>query len=702
MSVVLLVVAALFQAPLTAWAGLEELARSGDFKRVLEVASRRAGQLPLSPEESLIAAYAARSLGARGAEGRFLEGVVAHGEGGLARLAEVQLAELVGGDQPDRAVLLALPSLSHAPSRQVNEAAVRVASEALADGVAPAQRAALEGALHRLSRSPRRRLELALAVGDEERGRHRLERLLASSTGDTVALSAAEALMEMGDLSTVEQWRVAKTLYRHALYEDAAPLLEAVDGVRHAAVPGEEVAYLRGRCAFRRERWNEAMTWYTKAMSRTRRADRRAELEVHISRCHELSGRMDEAVAAAQRAVRLKTTDERRLFLARLRLRRGEPELAAKGISRLRGKTARARGQLMLAVDDLRRSEPEAARRRLETIRRRPWAGQAAVLAAGLAVEDGDADSAVKLLDGVVSSLNGYWGGQAREVMISLPEAHTEAWRREREMAVVAASGRSLRRALGRWMVMEPDAESRAAIRKRVADEVGFEAGIEPRFVPGLAQQLWDLGLAGEAVLWDPTGFPRGNAAAASWSATRLLEFGVPWRAIRMADGAWHMAGSELPICAFPVELQRAFFPLPEPSMVARAADDGGVPWSLLAAVVREESRWDPKAVSVVGARGLVQLMPATASMVAEALEEEAPTPDDLFEPQTSLRLGAAELARLLEVFEGRLAPAVAAYNAGEPQARLWADQCGVNCSASLYLTNISFTATRVYTTDVL
>ena len=75
---------------------------------------------------------------------------------------------------------------------------------------------------------------------------------------------------------------------------------------------------------------------------------------------------------------------------------------------------------------------------------------------------------------------------------------------------------------------------------------------------------------------------------------------------------------------------------------------------------------------------------------------------DSLFDPEISLTLGAAELARLLDVFEGRLAPAVAAYNAGEVQAKLWLDQCGPKCDDALYLLNISFSTTRVYTADVL
>jgi soluble lytic murein transglycosylase len=75
---------------------------------------------------------------------------------------------------------------------------------------------------------------------------------------------------------------------------------------------------------------------------------------------------------------------------------------------------------------------------------------------------------------------------------------------------------------------------------------------------------------------------------------------------------------------------------------------------------------------------------------------------DDLFDPRTNLGLGAAELGRLLELFEGRRAPAVAAYNAGEVQAGIWLEQCGGACPDALYVANISFAATRAYTAAVL
>ena len=153
---------------------------------------------------------------------------------------------------------------------------------------------------------------------------------------------------------------------------------------------------------------------------------------------------------------------------------------------------------------------------------------------------------------------------------------------------------------------------------------------------------------------------------------------------------------------AFPVEFQKTAYPLPYRHEVEAAATAGGVDWSLVAAVAREESRWNPRALSVVGARGLVQLMPATAAAVADRLGMPAPTHADLFDPLTSLRLGAAELGRVVAEFDGRMAPAIAAYNAGGPQARLWLAQCGPNCSDELFVANISFGATRNYTSTVL
>ena len=94
-------------------------------------------------------------------------------------------------------------------------------------------------------------------------------------------------------------------------------------------------------------------------------------------------------------------------------------------------------------------------------------------------------------------------------------------------------------------------------------------------------------------------------------------------------------------------------------SEVLRASREQGVDPALLHAVITAESAYDPGAVSQKGARGLMQIMPATAQRYGVA-------PAQLGSTATNLRVGARYLADLLQLFEGDLPLAIAAYNAGE------------------------------------
>jgi soluble lytic murein transglycosylase-like protein len=224
----------------------------------------------------------------------------------------------------------------------------------------------------------------------------------------------------------------------------------------------------------------------------------------------------------------------------------------------------------------------------------------------------------------------------------------------------------------------------------------------DPAFPPGLAADLWAVGLKSSALRWDPSGLPRDTPMSAWWTAETELELGRPWLAISAADAARWQASSYLPPRGLPLGLQRALYPLPHEELVREAAERHELPWSLLAGVAREESRWNPRVVSKVGARGLMQLMPATAAATGAANGRPEIRPDDLFEPFISLDLGAAELGRLLRVFDGNRAAVVAAYNAGEAQALLWLKQCGSGCTEARYLAGVSFSVTREYTEAVL
>src|SRR6516162_1805476 len=90
---------------------------------------------------------------------------------------------------------------------------------------------------------------------------------------------------------------------------------------------------------------------------------------------------------------------------------------------------------------------------------------------------------------------------------------------------------------------------------------------------------------------------------------------------------------------------------------IKAAADRYGVPERLVQAVIRAESAFNPKAVSVKGAQGLMQLMPETASMLGVR---------NSFDPQQNIDGGVRHLRGLIDRFGNDLPLALAAYNAGE------------------------------------
>ena len=117
----------------------------------------------------------------------------------------------------------------------------------------------------------------------------------------------------------------------------------------------------------------------------------------------------------------------------------------------------------------------------------------------------------------------------------------------------------------------------------------------------------------------------------------------------------------------------------------------------LLFSVIHQESRFGTQAVSTAGARGLMQLMPATAEQIAsETGFLKDFSPEDLDVPYYNLELGANYLARQLFVFDGDPYLALAAYNAGPGNVIRWQER-NKNADKDLFLSTIRFLETRVY-----
>jgi soluble lytic murein transglycosylase len=97
-----------------------------------------------------------------------------------------------------------------------------------------------------------------------------------------------------------------------------------------------------------------------------------------------------------------------------------------------------------------------------------------------------------------------------------------------------------------------------------------------------------------------------------------------------------------------------------------------GVDPLFVAAIIREESQYDWRAVSRVGAIGLMQVMPTTAKAVAQRHHLPAVEREDLFDQETNIRIGVRYVEELLEEFSGNLVQAIAAYNAGPMVVGTW------------------------------
>ncbi len=98
--------------------------------------------------------------------------------------------------------------------------------------------------------------------------------------------------------------------------------------------------------------------------------------------------------------------------------------------------------------------------------------------------------------------------------------------------------------------------------------------------------------------------------------------------------------------------------------------------WALVHALIRQESQFDPRATSPVGARGLMQIMPATAKEVARH-NRQPYSADRLYDPGYNIRIGDLYLNQLLKQYDGSYALALAAYNGGPGNVSKWLKQFG-------------------------
>ena len=141
-------------------------------------------------------------------------------------------------------------------------------------------------------------------------------------------------------------------------------------------------------------------------------------------------------------------------------------------------------------------------------------------------------------------------------------------------------------------------------------------------------------------------------------------------------------------------------FPMPLKETVLRKSKDVQLDPAYVYGLIRQESRFVMDAKSVVGASGLMQVMPATAKWTAKKIGLTNFQVPQLNEHETNVTIGTGYLKLVLDDFDGSMPLAAAAYNAGPSRSRAW--RKGPVLEAAIWAENIPFTETRDYVKKVL
>ena len=263
----------------------------------------------------------------------------------------------------------------------------------------------------------------------------------------------------------------------------------------------------------------------------------------------------------------------------------------------------------------------------------------------------------------------------------------------------------------------------------------GDEAAALEAYLAGARHQTSFYGqLAAERLVSPPDPQLAGDGEAPDWRGAPIVRSSVVQAAFFL-----HVAGDEKRASQFfrhaaanqPAEVRAALaqmaIDIGRPEIGVRMAKDAAgqgiiipdqyyplhpigrkgwrVPKEYAMAVARQELEFNPEAGSAVGARGLMQLMPATAKGMADAIGLQYDVAR-LTEPLYNARLGTEYLARMLDRYDGSYLLATAAYNAGPGRVDQWLASLGdpraAGADVVTWIESIPFTETRNYVMRVL
>jgi soluble lytic murein transglycosylase len=132
-----------------------------------------------------------------------------------------------------------------------------------------------------------------------------------------------------------------------------------------------------------------------------------------------------------------------------------------------------------------------------------------------------------------------------------------------------------------------------------------------------------------------------------------------------------------------------------------RSATANGLDPYLVASLIRQESEFNPAAISHANAYGLMQLLPEVGKQTAKQIKFKHYSTADLLDPSANLKLGAKYFKSMIDEYNGQVEYALAAYNAGTNRVAEWRAAATYK-DVPEFVESIPFTETREYVQAIM
>lgn len=215
------------------------------------------------------------------------------------------------------------------------------------------------------------------------------------------------------------------------------------------------------------------------------------------------------------------------------------------------------------------------------------------------------------------------------------------------------------------------------------------------------ASQLMAMGLFDEAIDEIPRRYPLRPARAGLTQSLALNRGGASKQSIYAIEVLMNSVPRDYLPELLPMSVRELLYPRYFFGFITEDAKKYGADPTLVLSIMREESRFNPRAKSEAAARGLLQFIITTARDIGRDVGLVDVQPEDLYDPRVIIRLGAKYISELSEKFSADRYKTAAAYNAGPNQVALWS-RFAPAAGEDFFLSSINFDETKHYVRKVM